>query len=118
MEGLQILNSYIGVAWAPFHWNWLALLAIIPIGIAVILFRYVACENHSISFLRFWEGVAMTVVCVILSVVIVLVSCSHRQKYEYTEAIIGNEVGYLELTQKYDIVEQRGNIYLLRAKGE
>lgn len=68
-----------------------------------------ALENASIA------TIFISLVLVIATVVTVCIPSLYKQKTQYY-VTISNEVSYKEFTEKYEIIETKGNIYIVEEK--
>lgn len=106
VEGITVLNK-IAVTGVP---SWITLSAIIlfTIGLLVFIVSLIA------------DGPAWTAIISLVSL-LVLVICSildatiKTSEYRY-ECIIDDSVSYNEVVENYNIIEQRGNIWVLEDK--
>lgn len=104
MEGIQILNSYeYFQSEAKFNLN----LAICIFAIAALFFF--------ISYKDFKTGIIALVIAIISGFGANTLSDDYITRYE---AIIDDDVSYVELLENYNIVEQRGNILVLEEKSD
>jgi len=105
MDGITILNQYMTYDWPT--WRYIVLIA----GVAIIMLCISAVMDNCSGL---WGVLAL----VILLGLIVLGIISPKEEtglYEY-EAIIDDGVSFTDLYEQYDIVEQRGEIYILKDK--
>lgn len=105
MDGITILNQSMTYDWPT--WRYIVVIA----GVAIIMLCISAIMNNGSGF---WGLLAL----ILLLGLIGLGMISPKEEtglYEY-EAIIDEDVSFTDLYEKYDIVEQRGEIYILRDK--
>ena len=109
MEGVEILNKIEIMG----HYYELLVLGLICIGLC-LLFMWMADKfiNHDILF-----G-TLGIACIILAILLIIIGIFKEiptGKYKY-EVTISDEVNFNEFSDKYKILEQRGEIYIVKEK--
>lgn len=113
MEGVTILNQ-LEIMKEPGWWLW----AVLGCGIALVIGMFTLLTNDYRSDI---VGLLASVAAILgLFGMLVLIWGDWTEptgKYEY-EAIIDDTVVFTELYEKYEVVEQRGEIWVLKDKDE
>lgn len=106
VEGITVLNK-IAVTGVP---SWIVLSAIIlfTIGLLVFIVSLIA-DGPAWTVIISLVGLLILVICSILDATI------KAGEYRY-ECIIDDSVSYNEVVENYNIIEQRGNIWVLEDK--
>lgn len=106
VEGITVLNK-IAVTGIP---SWIALSAIIlfTIGLLVFIVSLIA-DGPAWTAIISLVGLLILVICSILDATI------KTGEYQY-ECIIDDSVSYNEVVENYNIIEQRGDIWVLEDK--
>ena len=116
MSGVEILaTEEVAIAWAS--WNWKGFL--LAVGLCLLV-GIIAGILASIS--DDWElGVIIFLVVFIAGSALfgTLVGCTTDEPIEYEtlyKVVIDNSVSMNEFTEKYEIIDQDGKIYIVREK--
>lgn len=97
--GIQVLNSYAACSWA--------LWAVIGLGVLMAgAFSWAVVKGEAF-------GVLVAVLCVALITGICVVS---PLLYAAHECLVADDVSYVSVMENYDVIEQRGEIWVLREK--
>ena len=118
MEGIHILNQT-EIMSTPSMWKTLVIIAIITSLLSLIFLAI--CEEYEWDIARL-GGITMLILSTIcLSICFVGWICTidtlHTGRYRY-EVTIDDDVTFDEIVDKYDVIEQRGEIWVLEDKGE
>ena len=112
MEGITILNQTEVMELTPLATKVIAILTIISV---------VSCIAFFIAYITMVSNVCPVILAFIFMsslisiLVISILSPKHLTGYEY-EATIDENVSMKEVYERYEIVEQRGDIWILRDK--
>lgn len=117
MTGVEILNSYQVVTEYVFNWHACWIAVGIVMGLA-ILFGALSCIDSC------WEWFENIVCAVVVGVIVAVfagvlfgammeIPIVHETHYEVT---ISDEVTMSEFTDKYEVVDQEGKIYVVRER--
>ena len=103
---MEILNTFEYVEKVP-GWQ-IAVLVIF--GIALIFFEvFFACKNQ---WGRSWASAFMALIIIELA----LFLCSVKKEKTQYECVIDDTTSFNEVMENYEVVEQRGDIWVLRDK--
>lgn len=110
MNGVEVLNS-VDVMESSYEWLFpiLFVLGMVIMGLGIAMLA----ENH------YYSGIILTFVGVGLALGSVIggkVAISQEYNYTKYEVIISDNVNMNEFNQKYEILEQRGRIYVIRER--
>ena len=116
MEGVQILNQFEVAVKTVFNWQYFWIGLISGFGVALILSILVGLSNVD------WE--TFFVVCAILvpilgSITGLLCGEGHRKPVEWEtryEVSINESVNMKDFMSKYDLLDTRGDIYIVKEK--
>ena len=111
MGGVIVLNTY-----TVSDYSSLVMIIGIICGMVSILYFYLMMVNHGNTNTIVYGIVS--VIAIIGAIFILFMSQSHwrvnvRQRYE---CILDSNVSFVELYEKYDVIEQRGDIWVLEEK--
>ena len=109
MDGVTILNQY--TTFDMPIWVIPVIVVLIICSISSVVLGSIAMDNCNTNV-----GFALLTICITIIVgIIALPIVFHTESYEY-EAIIDEDVSFTELNERYEIIDQRGEIYILRDK--
>ena len=114
MEGVTILNQ-MDILESP---NWVVL-TIFSLAIVFGISFAVGINSEPDKWYSPLAAI-MVILCLLGIIILMFISGELREptgKYEY-EAIIDDTVVFTELYEKYEVVEQRGEIWVLKDKDE
>ena len=113
MEGVQILNQYSEVVnIAPTNKSYI-LAAIVAITIGII----VTAIAHSEGFIRFiCSTIVVAMFAFPVSAIIFTRICGDKVLETRADVIVSDDVSLKDFTKEYNIVEQRGDIYVVTKK--
>ena len=103
MDGVQILNIIQRADMTPFG----IFCGVVMLVSGMFAIVAVGCESK--------KWVAIFIIFFIIGCVMMCSSKSETKIMRY-EAIIDDSVSYIELTEKYNVIEQRGEIFVLEEK--
>lgn len=118
MEGINVLNSY-ELSQYIYHTNWVILIIglIITLGLSFFFFFIFNKGTH-----KTMVGVSIIIACFITILGSLVSGTISRSSEKVTticyEVILEGDSYYDDLISKYDIVGQRGQIYVVKEKGE
>ena len=113
IDGITVLNSFEVVSKTAFGWNAFCICAIIGAVIATIV-SFI--DTYSISEYFFKLAIAVVVIGGVFGL---LGGCVRSKPVEYEsqwEVTIDETVSMNEFYSRYEVVEQRGEIYVIREK--
>ena len=118
MEGIHILNKT-EIMSTPSMWKTLVIIAIITSLLSLVFIAI--CEEYEWDIARL-GGITMLILSTICFLICFVVSiCTidtiHTGRYRY-EVTVDDDVTFDEIVDKYDVIEQRGEIWVLEDKGE
>lgn len=118
MEGIHILNQT-EIMSTPSMWKTLVIIAIIASLLSLIF--VVICEEYEWDIAQL-GGITMlilSIICFLISFVVCIctINTEHTGRYRY-EVTVDDDITFDEIMDKYDVVEQRGEIWVLEDKGE
>lgn len=113
MEGVNILNRIELMDYHPGWWLWVIIALAVVFAIAMCVLIPGDRISDTVNTIAFF-----TVVISFVSILVLLIwgnwaEPSGRYKYEAT---IDDTVSFTELYEKYEVVEQRGEIWVLKDK--
>lgn len=107
VEGITVLNK-IAITGLP-SWIMVSSVVILAIGLIVLVVSLLAEWPAWAAIVPIISAVLIFIICGILSCII------KTGEYRY-ECIIDDSVPYNEIIENYNIIEQRGNIWVLEEK--
>ena len=113
IDGITILNSYEVVSKTQFNWAAFLVGALIGLVISVVI-GFFNSDNLSEFFLFFSIlGVLSASIGFIFGVDVSATPAEYKSQYEVT---ISDEVSMNDFYNRYEIIEQRGEIYVIKEK--
>ena len=114
LDGITILNTYEVVTKTAFSWPgfWIGVSIVAVVALIGSIISYDNLEDFLVVF-----GVS-TIICGVL-IGLFFGFAVMRKPIEYVseyEVTISNEVSMNEFYNRYDVIEQRGDIYVIREK--
>ena len=118
MEGIHILNQT-EIMSTPSMWKTLVIIAIITSILSLIFIAI--CEEYEWDIARL-GGITILIlstICFLIGFVVSMctINTIHTGRYRY-EVTVDDDITFDEIMDKYDVVEQRGEIWVLEDKEE
>lgn len=113
MPGVEILNTTIHYKEALPSWAIIVIIAIIAIPMLIAVIGQI-----SGSELMKYLGISFLIVGMSFAALIAATSQKPTDKINYIEheVLIDDSVSFIEFSNKYEIIEQKGKIYVIREK--
>ena len=115
MPGVEILNTTI--YYKDFLPTWAIIFIIAVLAIPMILI--IIGKTFDIDSI-FRYGVIFLAIGVLACVAVCLLTCQPANTIDYIEheAFIDDSVSFVEFNKKYNVIDQKGKIYIIREKGK
>lgn len=115
MPGVEILNTTIYYKDVLPTWAIIFIIAVLAIPMILIIIG----KTFDIDSI-FRYGVIFLVIGVLACVAVCLLTCqpAHTIDYIEHEAFIDDSVSFVEFNKKYNVIDQKGKIYIIRVKGK
>ena len=115
MPGVEILNTTIYYKDVLPTWAIIFIIAVLAIPMILIIIG----KTFDIDSI-FRYGVIFLVIGVLACVAVCLLTCqpAHTIDYIEHEVLVDDSVSFTEFNEKYEIVSQKGKIYIIREKGK
>lgn len=115
MPGVEILNTTI--YYKDVLPTWAIIFIIVVLAIPMILI--IIGKTFDIDSI-FRYGVIFLVIGVLACVAVCLLTCQPANTIDYIEheAFIDDSVSFVEFNKKYNVIDQKGKIYIIREKGK
>ena len=115
MEGIKILSTEDIVSKTEFNLNIALIACIIIFAVFIILGIFVSIKEHN------WLNLMIIGFIGLFASILVAIGCgiTFAKPIKYTtqyKVIISNEVSFVDFYEKYEIIEQDGEIYTIREK--
>lgn len=115
LDGIAVLNSYEVVTKTAFSWQgfWIG---VGIIAVVSLIGSLIACDDLEDFLVMFgvFSVIFGSLVGLFFGFGVMPKSIEYKPEYEVT---ISNEVSMNDFYNRYDIIEQRGEIYVIREKG-
>lgn len=115
MPGVEILNTTIYYKDVLPTWAIIFIIAVLAIPMILIIIG----KTFDIDSI-FRYGVIFLVIGVLACVAVCLLTCQPANTIDYIEheAFIDDSVSFVEFNKKYNVIDQKGKIYIIREKGK
>ena len=115
MPGVEILNTTIYYKDVLPTWAIISIIAVLAIPMILIIIG----KTFDIDSI-FRYGVIFLAIGVLACVIVCLLTCQPANTIDYIEyeAFIDDSVSFVEFNKKYNIIDQKGKIYIIREKGK
>ena len=115
MPGVEILNTTIYYKDVLPTWAIIFIISVLAIPMILII---IGKTFDTDSIFRY--GVIFLAIGVLACVIVCLLTCQPANTIDYIEheAFINDSVSLTEFTEKYEIVSQKGKIYVVREKND
>lgn len=108
MNGVEVLNKIVSTEYDL--WG----LIIVCCVIAFVCFIYAIMFLSDTNYL---QAIVCIVICAI-SIIAICIMAKQTTKHTTYEVTISDNVSMTEFTKKYDVIEQRGEIYVVEIRKE
>jgi hypothetical protein len=113
MEGIHIFNQ---VDITELQWSWYLPMLLVELFIFIFALSILdKCERFLIKAVCF-------IICIISGTAFMISGCAHQVfeqptgKHEYTVTLDDDKIKLLEFNEKYEIVRQEGDLWIIRDK--
>ena len=115
MPGVEILNTTIYYKDVLPTWAIIFIITVLAIPMILIIIG----KTFDIDSI-FRYGVIFLVIGVLACVAVCLLTCQPANTIDYIEheAFIDDSVSFVEFNKKYNVIDQKGKIYIIREKGK
>ena len=115
MPGVEILNTTIYYKDVLPTWAIIFIISVLAIPMILIIIG----KTFDIDSI-FRYGVIFLVIGVLACVAVCLLTCQPANTIDYIEheAFIDDSVSFVEFNKKYNVIDQKGKIYIIREKGK
>lgn len=113
MPGVEILNTTIHYKEVLPTWAIIVIIAIIAIPTLIAVIGQISCSE-----ITKYAGISFLLVGMVSAAFIGIVSPKPTDKINYIEheVLVDDSVSFIEFNKKYEIVKQKGKIYVIREK--
>ena len=115
MPGVEILNTTIYYKDVLPTWTIIFIIAVLAIPMILIIIG----KTFDIDSI-FRYGVIFLIIGVLACVAVCLLTCQPANAIDYIEheAFIDDSVSFVDFNKKYNVIDQKGKIYIIREKGK
>ena len=115
MPGVEILNTTIYYKDVLPTWAIIFIISVLAIPMILIIIG----KTFDIDSI-FRYGVIFLVIGILACVAVCLLTCQPANTIDYIEheAFIDDSVSFVEFNKKYNAIDQKGKIYIIREKGK
>lgn len=118
MDGITVLNEIVQIIEPMPIWEWG-----IYLGFEIIIFMFLIIVLVLTIVKKEWDMIGMSIFCSVLTIFLGLLICDmykETQREPYTiiqyEVTFSSDVSLIEFNEKYKIIEQRGQIYVIQER--
>ena len=115
MPGVEILNTTIYYKDVLPTWAIIFIISVLAIPMILII---IGKTFDTDSIFRY--GVIFLAIGILACVAVCLLTCQPANTIDYIEheAFIDDSVSFVEFNKKYNVIDQKGKIYIIRKKGK
>lgn len=115
MPGVEILNTTIYYKDVLPTWAIIFIISVLAIPMILII---IGKTFDTDSIFRY--GVIFLAIGILACVAVCLLTCQPANTIDYIEheAFINDSVSFVEFNKKYNVIDQKGKIYIIREKGK
>ena len=115
MPGVEILNTTIYYKDVLPTWAIIFIISVLAIPMILII---IGKTFDTDSIFRY--GVIFLAIGILACVAVCLLTCQPANTIDYIEpeAFIDDSVSFVEFNKKYNVIDQKGKIYIIREKGK
>ena len=115
MPGVEILNTTIYYKDVLPTWAIIFIISVLAIPMILIIIG----KTFDIDSI-FRYGIIFLAIGVLACVIVCLLTCQPANTIDYIEheAFIDDSVSFVEFNKKYNVIDQKGKIYIIREKGK